>query len=394
MFTNREELFEKYETAVDHRLSQRAETERMEVDKSNTDVREGGLFRGCFNRIAPAGEPIHDVDDGVERCPDCAWELESGECYHCGFTGGHTDSDSNEFDEFDEMDEFGTEFWGDYGSNDEIGDVALNQIVNRNRVTTHPWFRAGRLGVPGSMESDEDSWEDETDDGEMASFISDDNHEDEHGTDRSTMLEDRSFMPHEIDHTSDLERSMHDAGNPIEVDDSVEEVQASSDDEDNDVPSRPARVRYRVASSSPAPSKSSAASSSSNDDFDDPSLPEGFPLNLNPCPFSSEDDGSVSHSRNPYPVLSSEDGGSVSRNRNPYPLSSEDEGTISHDQTQDDTGSVGTSTTNAIPVDDDEDEDEEGPIRPARVERIRARRRRRQENRRIRRSQELRRGSR
>lgn len=405
MFTSREELFEKYETVSDHAFGQRAETDRIELDKSNKDPREGGLFHGCFNEAAPPAAPIHDVDDGVERCPRCTWELEAGECLHCGYAGGHTDSDMdeiNDMNDFAEMDEFENGFWDDF-SHSTYEDFAINQIANGNDLPMdHPLLRGvrrrlnrNRLPSDNESDSDEDSSEDDSDDSEMASFISDDEGHDEHGIDRSTMLEDRSFMTDGIDYTSGMDSSsMHDAGNPIEVDDHVEEVETSSDDEERVIrPSRnpTTRRRIRVAPSSPVPSNSSPASIPSN-------FGSGNAL-------SSQDEGSVSHNRavgNP----SSRNAATHIRRRiassssisSDYgrsdALSSEDEGSVSHYRTDGDANSVGTTTTNAITIDDDDDDDDddedEAPIRPSRVDRISARRRRRIENRRLRRSQELR----
>lgn len=68
----------------------------MEEDKRNTDPSDGGLFKGCFKRRAPC-DPIQDLEDGVARCPECAWELEEGECLQCGFTL-HWISSDDEFD--------------------------------------------------------------------------------------------------------------------------------------------------------------------------------------------------------------------------------------------------------------------------------------------------------
>ncbi|KAB2578404.1 hypothetical protein DBV05_g3071 [Lasiodiplodia theobromae] len=50
---------------------------------------------------------IHDGEDGVDRCPVCAWELEDGECAQCGpqFDDNGTTSWKNSIDNFSDMDE-------------------------------------------------------------------------------------------------------------------------------------------------------------------------------------------------------------------------------------------------------------------------------------------------
>ena len=72
-----------------HLKLQAEESALVDEHKSNKDLRTGGLFQGKFRpnpgpRFLPA---IHDVEDGVTRCPSCAWELEGGDprCNHCGY---------------------------------------------------------------------------------------------------------------------------------------------------------------------------------------------------------------------------------------------------------------------------------------------------------------------
>ncbi|KAL1958767.1 hypothetical protein VTO42DRAFT_3886 [Malbranchea cinnamomea] len=86
LFISRPELLEHGESIEEHLANQRAESEKLEADKRNTNPSTGGLFQGCFKKTIPTGVPIYDLEDGVERCPECAWELEEGECLQCGFT--------------------------------------------------------------------------------------------------------------------------------------------------------------------------------------------------------------------------------------------------------------------------------------------------------------------
>ncbi|KMP09185.1 hypothetical protein CIHG_03514 [Coccidioides immitis H538.4] len=83
IFITRPELLDKDETTAEHLKNQRAETEKLDLDKK--DLESGGLFQGCFRHTVIGGVPIEDLADGVERCPRCTWELEDGDCIHCGF---------------------------------------------------------------------------------------------------------------------------------------------------------------------------------------------------------------------------------------------------------------------------------------------------------------------
>ena len=79
------ELIPKGETIEDHKKHSEEEASLVERDRLNTDERRGGIFRGCF--IAGSSisrQPIRDDEDGVMRCPICAWELEDGYCNACG----------------------------------------------------------------------------------------------------------------------------------------------------------------------------------------------------------------------------------------------------------------------------------------------------------------------
>ncbi|EEQ34376.1 RING finger domain-containing protein [Microsporum canis CBS 113480] len=102
MFIGRSELTDANETTHEHLANQVAETERVEKDKKNTDPKTGGLFQGCFNKIKA---PIRDNDEGVTRCPGCFWELEDGECMHCGYTMSDSDQGLDYDDDLDDIEE-------------------------------------------------------------------------------------------------------------------------------------------------------------------------------------------------------------------------------------------------------------------------------------------------
>lgn len=110
IFANRTELLPLGETTEEHKKWQEEEAALVEKDRSDTGP-SGGLFRGCFTRRRgilgsrfPADymdrPPIRDVEDGVDRCPRCTWELEDGLCHSCGYPSGAedlSDTDSPEY---------------------------------------------------------------------------------------------------------------------------------------------------------------------------------------------------------------------------------------------------------------------------------------------------------
>jgi len=66
-----------------------------------------GLFRGMFNKPERLRAMV-DEEDGVARCPYCAWELEPGEgttCIQCGrrHDGADSDEDDSEEEDMDEI---------------------------------------------------------------------------------------------------------------------------------------------------------------------------------------------------------------------------------------------------------------------------------------------------
>ena len=102
MFISRVELLAEHETTKEHSDAKREEARLIEVDKGRGGE---GMFKGAFSRpardgmIVPQGVgPIRDYEDGVDRCPQCAWELENGICFHCGFNDSENDSDFSDDD--------------------------------------------------------------------------------------------------------------------------------------------------------------------------------------------------------------------------------------------------------------------------------------------------------
>ena len=70
----------------DHWASEEAILLQRARSSSNA---ERGLFGFSFGR----SKAIRDTEDGVQRCPQCSWELERGECLQCGFHDSGTDSE-------------------------------------------------------------------------------------------------------------------------------------------------------------------------------------------------------------------------------------------------------------------------------------------------------------
>ena len=104
IFVARAELMPVGETTEEHMITKQEEASIVERDRSNTDSRSGGLFRGCFKGSLLIGRNgvIRDVEDGVDRCPYCAWELEGGFCSSCQQT---IDSDADGDDFYDHSDD-------------------------------------------------------------------------------------------------------------------------------------------------------------------------------------------------------------------------------------------------------------------------------------------------
>ena len=86
LFVNRTELLPAGETSEDHKKWSQEEADLVDLDRITHTSHAGGLFRGCFRYFARRTRPvIRDQEDGVDRCPVCAWELEDGICGSCGY---------------------------------------------------------------------------------------------------------------------------------------------------------------------------------------------------------------------------------------------------------------------------------------------------------------------
>lgn len=153
----RPELLPESETIADHNQNEMEEAALVEQDKANADPVHGGLFKGRFLRISSGAGPIHDLEDGVMRCPSCAYELEGDphECGQCGFLmdvdsedddwredGNPSEEDSEDEDLDGDLDMDDAEF-------DEtsltVGD-ALYDIGNYSDQRSEPFFHG--FGTP------------------------------------------------------------------------------------------------------------------------------------------------------------------------------------------------------------------------------------------------------
>ena len=107
MFISRTELLPEDETTNEHEVARVEEAVQMTTDRTGA-----GLFKGAFRQRRLPGYPgqnlqrgaLWDPDDGVERCPDCHWELEGGRCGQCEWSV----SDPEAFSEEDSDSDTGT----------------------------------------------------------------------------------------------------------------------------------------------------------------------------------------------------------------------------------------------------------------------------------------------
>jgi hypothetical protein len=83
---NKVELLPAGETLEQHTKWQKDHADIIQQDRNNPEPRKGGLWRGFFRRVGPRipRPALRDVEDGVDRCPYCQWELEDGMCQRCG----------------------------------------------------------------------------------------------------------------------------------------------------------------------------------------------------------------------------------------------------------------------------------------------------------------------
>ncbi|KAE8373469.1 hypothetical protein BDV26DRAFT_271991 [Aspergillus bertholletiae] len=292
LFTSRAELLEKGETTAEHVCHQREEAEKLENDKKNTHPKEGGLFRGTFNKKIPVAQPIVDLEDNVVRCPRCSWELEEdSNCAQCGYRQDEesvtdasdsassdsllTDSEENSEmtdylddeleDGFGELDDADwTSFYDRVPVQEIVFDLPRHLYgLHRQHNLAHPshshhpaFAHNNHYNDASSAAHDsEDSEDDDLEDTDMDSFIDDDEHIGEQDydseSDRSTVVGGSEFPyfsnQYEVQLSSEVTTSQADDGTDNglgeldEISDSEgEDEEEEEDDEDeDDEPIRP-----------------------------------------------------------------------------------------------------------------------------------------------------------
>ncbi|KAF7592888.1 hypothetical protein BBP40_012300 [Aspergillus hancockii] len=285
LFTSRAELLEKGETTAEHARHQREEAERLENDKKNTHPKEGGLFRGTFNKKPLLAHPIVDLEDNVIRCPRCSWELEEdSNCAQCGYhQDGESVTDASDFpsdseensemtdylddeleDGFGELDDLE---WHDYYDGVPLEALAFDlphHLYGLHRQPHHvphahlPLARNGHYDEASSVThgSEDDEEEDYSDDTDMDSFIDDDEHiGNEPGynseSDRSTVVGGHDFhtqdhynehlgseatMSHTDDYTDDALDGLDEVP---DSEDGTEDGEENDSEDEDDEPIRP-----------------------------------------------------------------------------------------------------------------------------------------------------------
>lgn len=139
IFVTRAELLPPGENTDDHRQFQQQEANTIEQDKGRGSSVGQGLFGGRFRGNLPRHVPvIRDEEDGVERCPQCTWELEDGACERCGY--GLSDGDDSSFmDDEPLVERAMAEDMGFYGMPDGyIGDDISLDNVTEDLDHEHP----------------------------------------------------------------------------------------------------------------------------------------------------------------------------------------------------------------------------------------------------------------
>jgi hypothetical protein len=143
MFISRVELLPEDESTAEHDEAKRIEAQLIETDRTTRPDGEPGLFKGAFCKAPPEFHgPIRDDEDGVLRCPVCAWEMEDGECGQCGYA----DHDAEFSDEDQEGDTIDSRSVVSIPSSTMDGDVDIDTI------------RSFTQNQPFEMQDDFRSW--------------------------------------------------------------------------------------------------------------------------------------------------------------------------------------------------------------------------------------------
>lgn len=131
MFISRVEFLPEDETTAEHDEAKRLEAQLIETDRTTRTAGEPGLFKGAFcqARLQIQG-PIRDEEDGVLRCPVCAWEMEDGECGQCGYAD--EDAEFYEGEDGQDYDTVGSRSVTNVSSDVDIDyDDSSNPLIHR-----------------------------------------------------------------------------------------------------------------------------------------------------------------------------------------------------------------------------------------------------------------------
>lgn len=135
IFVSRAELIPPGETTEEHRALQKEEANLVDQDRAIGATTGKGLFGVRFRDAGPRHIPIiRDVEDGVDRCPRCTWELEDGWCESCGYGDGERHSET-EMSDSDSSYYYGHEL-GDEMSLHGAGDFIQGRNVSVDRASS------------------------------------------------------------------------------------------------------------------------------------------------------------------------------------------------------------------------------------------------------------------
>ena len=123
------------ETVHEHETAKEQESVLMATHKAGEGLFGGAFPNMQFGALMPRRHmPIPDVADGVMRCPSCTWELEDGQCLHCGYdVHDHDFSGVDDTEDLDDLSDFSDQ---DHEIDDEDADpddilAREIEIINR-----------------------------------------------------------------------------------------------------------------------------------------------------------------------------------------------------------------------------------------------------------------------
>lgn len=201
LFVTRGLLMSTEETQEEQAKLRAQESLQLERDKANKHELTGGIFRGCFRpRFSSSTRIIRDIEDGVDRCPVCSWEVESLVCQRCHLhfdeTGRILDGPGDDTDDDPDDDALEEDVLHANSSDDELDeDVDLEDDEDE-------------LGFGGSLSSTAQQQQDEGHE-ERSYYRSyhgaglEDDDEDEEGSEGSL----RDFIDYGTGEEADPERS-------------------------------------------------------------------------------------------------------------------------------------------------------------------------------------------